>query len=209
VATRNFTLLAAATVWFGVVLQLYLSLHRAIAGGGSLAQGLASYFGYFTILTNIFVALALTAPLAAPASTAGGFFGRPGVQTAAAAAITLVSVAYALLLRHVWDPQGWQLVADRVLHYASPLLFLAHWWIAVPKRSLRWSDALAWASYPLAYFAYLLLRGLLLGEYSYYFVDVHALGYARTLLNALGLLVGFLVIAFALVAAARWQRGGE
>jgi hypothetical protein len=50
---RTAVIALAALAWLGVLLQLYLSLHSAIANGKGLIGGVVSYFGYFTILTNI------------------------------------------------------------------------------------------------------------------------------------------------------------
>ncbi len=203
---RFFMVLVASVAWCGVILQLYLSLKLSLADGKTVVEGLIVYLGYFTILTNILVAVVLTLPLVAPGSRAGRFFGRPGVRTATAAAITVVGLGYFLLLRKVWNPQGWQLVADVMLHYLTPILFLAYWWIAVPKQGLRWSRVGAWMSYPLGYFAYMLIRGELTGHYPYHFLDVTSLGYPGTLTNALGVLAGFLLVSLLLLLAGRWQK---
>ncbi len=117
--------------------------------------------------------------------------------------IALVGLTYHLLLRNVWDPQGLQKVADVTLHYAVPLLVVLHWWLAVPPARMAWHAPLAWAIWPLAYLGYALMRGLWLGTYPYPFIDVVELGYPRTLLNALGLLVVFLLVGVAFVALAR------
>ncbi len=203
---RFFAVVAAAVAWVGVLLQLALSLQLSLSNNKTVAEGLIVYFGYFTILTNILVALVLTASLLAPVSFAARYFVRPGIQTATAAAITLVGLAYFLLLRTVWNPQGWQLVADWVLHYLTPILFLVYWWIAVPKQGLRPTQIAAWASYPIGYLAYLLIRGELTGLYPYHFLDVSALGYGRTLANGLALLLGFGLVSLCLLATARLQR---
>ena len=58
-----------ALAWLGVLLQLYLSLHSAIENGRGVGGGLVSYFGYFTILTNVLVCISLTMPLVAPAAS--------------------------------------------------------------------------------------------------------------------------------------------
>lgn len=50
--------------------------------------------------------------------------------------------------------------------------------------------------YPGCYFVYALIRGHLLGTYPYPFIDVTALGYGAVLLNALGLLVAFVLLAW-------------
>jgi hypothetical protein len=70
-SVRGLAILVAGVAWFGVLLQLYLSLKSSVANGKTIAEGLIIYFGYFTILTNILVALVLTLPLVAPASSAG------------------------------------------------------------------------------------------------------------------------------------------
>jgi hypothetical protein len=202
---RLFTIFAAIVAWCGLLLQLYLSLSLTTANGKTIVEGLIIYFAYFTILTNLLVALVLTVPLLAPASRAGRFFTRPGVATATAAAITVVGLAYFLLLRKTWNPQGWQLAADEILHYLTPILFLVYWWISVPKQGLRWSQVGAWMSYPIGYLVYMLIRGELTGHYPYYFVDVSKIGYARTLTNALGILAGFVLMSLLLVLVGRWQ----
>lgn len=53
--------LLALAAWFGLRLQLWLSMRLSIANGKSVIGGLVAYFGYFTILTNVFVALECTA----------------------------------------------------------------------------------------------------------------------------------------------------
>lgn len=203
---RRFTIFVTMVAWFGVLLQLYLSLRLSLANGKTIGEGLIIFFGYFTILTNILAALALTLPLVAPASTAGRFAWRSGTQTATAAAIAVVGVAYFLLLRNVWNPQGWQLVADAVLHYLTPILFLAHWWFVVPKSGLRWFHVAAWLSYPAGYMFYMLVRGELTGLYPYHFLDVGALGYGQVLANGLGMLLGFVLMSSLLLVAARLQQ---
>lgn len=200
-----FAFVAAGVAWFGVFLQLYLSLKLSFANGKTAAEGLLVFFGYFTILTNILVALLLTLTLAAPASSAGRFFKRPGAATATAAAIGLVAITYFLLLRNVWDPKGWQLVADSVLHYVTPILFLVYWWIAVPKETLRWFHIPVWAGYPFGYLVYMLARGKLTGLYPYFFLDAGKLGYGKTLLNGLGVLFIFILVSGLLLVAARLQ----
>ncbi|MEZ5331796.1 MAG: Pr6Pr family membrane protein [Thermoanaerobaculia bacterium] len=202
---RGFALPAAALGWLALAGQLFFTVERVVGRGGSVAAGVVRYLGYFTILTNLLVALAWTA------HACGGwlwdrFFERPKVRTGIAAAIVLVGLAYALLLRNVWNPQGLEKAIDVVLHDVLPALFVAYWWIWVPKAALRWSDAFVWALYPLGYFVYTLLRGPLLAHYPYPFLDVAELGYGRTLVNGLGLLAVFLVVSWLLVAIGRLRR---
>ena len=205
--------LLACLAWFSVLLQLVLSVQLAITNGKPAVQGLVAYFGFFTVLTNLFVALVLTVPALAASTSAGRFFSRSSVQACAATSIALVGLAYHLLLRHVWDPEGWQWVADVLLHYVMPVLFCLYWlWEAVGKRDLRWWAPLVASVYPLIYLAYALARGLWVGSYPYPFIDVNVLGYATVLRNALGLLVGFVLMGYGLRAVGqrveRFRSGG-
>ena len=111
--------------WFALLLQLNLSVGMTAASGKPALMGIVIYLGYFTVLTNLFVALALLLPLVAPDSGIGRFAARPTVQGCAVNSILLVGIGYHLLLRHVWNPQGMQWIADMLLHYVMPILFLS------------------------------------------------------------------------------------
>ena len=196
----------AVLAWLGVLLQLFLSLHSAIENGKGLVGGLVSYFGYFTILTNLLVCIALTTTLIAPASSPGRFFARSDVTAGVATSIVFVGLAYHILLRNTWRPQGLNVVANDLLHYITPILFLAYWWFYFPKGALRWSYPLIWGLYPTAYLIYALIRGSIIGSYPYGFIDPSAIGYQRTMVNAVGLLIAFIAVGLFLTALGRVQR---
>jgi hypothetical protein len=196
--------LVAAIAWFGVLLQLYLSLRLAAHSGKSVVDGLVGFFGYFTVLTNIFVALAATLPLFR-SSRPGRWFGSAMALGCATTAIAFVGIVYHLLLRNLWAPAGLQWIADMTLHYVVPIALLAYWTIFPPTQKLPLWAPLAWCLYPVLYIAYALVRGELLGSYPYPFIDVTSLGYPRVLLNSLGLLVVFVVLGGAVYGIARLQ----
>ena len=202
---HRFVIFSATLGWATLGLQLYLTTAARLANGKGVIDSLIFYFSFYTILTNILVALALTLPLLRIRSRFTAFFSRPTVNTGIAASIAAVFIGYNLLLRHVWDPQGMQLVADELLHVGMPLLFLLYWWLAVPKSLLRWADVLRWTLYPVLYAVYALFHGALSGVYAYPFIDVGQLGYARVVLNAMGLLLAFNIIALLLIAVGRLQ----
>lgn len=197
------TLALAAAAWFGVLLQFVLLMQDAAAGKFSFGHALLLYFGFFTILTNLLAALALTLPWLASATRLGRFLGRPGVQTAVAASLGLVGLVYHLVLRSLWHPQGWVLVADVTMHYVVPIGFVLHWWWHVPTASLHVRRIPAWSSYPLAYAAYALVRGELTGLWPYPFIDAAALGYAAVARNTAVLLVLYATLCVVLVAVGR------
>ncbi|CAG8873344.1 hypothetical protein PS726_06446 [Pseudomonas fluorescens] len=201
---RHFVAVAAMLGWAGLSIQMYLILHSRWTLGASLIGGLMSFFSYFTVLSNTLVATVLTCEWTSRESATRRWFLQPWVSSAIAVSIAVVSLAYNLLLRHLWHPEGWQWLADELLHDIMPLLFLGYWWRCVPKGTLRvWHIAL-WVIYPLLYFAYALLRGHLLAVYPYPFVDVDKLGYPQVFINAGGLLAGFVVIALLVIGLDRW-----
>jgi len=203
---RIVTIAFALLSWFALGLQLQLSIARSLAAGDSALHGVWMYFAFFTILTNLIVASTLTLPLLGARFRS---LTRPGVSSAVAAYIAVVSIAYNLLLRGMWNPRGWQLAADILLHDVIPLLYLVYWWFNVPRRSLNWRSLPGWSVYPVIYFAYAMTRGALTGFYPYPFINAARLGYPQVLANACGLLLGFLAVAAALIALNRSRRGTE
>lgn len=202
---RALAAIAALLGWFALVLQLSLTIQLTLARSGSVASALWLWIGYFTITTNLLVAMALSAWAIGPLGPINRFFGRPDVQSMVAMSIVIVSLVYNLLLRGLWQPQGWQWLADVTLHDVMPLLFVVHWWLAVPKASLHWSQIGFWQIYPAAYFVYVLIRGAANGWYPYPFIDVATLGYPRVLVDALAVMLAFVVVAALLMALGRWQ----
>ena len=191
--------------WGALAIQLELVLFARWERGASLVGGLVSYFSYFTILTNTLAAIVLTYAADTRPSSGRAFFLQPWVASGIAVSIIVVGAAYSLLLRQLWQPEGLQWLASEVLHDVMPVLYALYWLFYVPKGVLRWSHVGLWILYPLVYFAYILLRGHLLGVYPYPFVDVEKLGYAQTFINASGILAGFVAVALLVVAVDRWR----
>jgi hypothetical protein len=203
--TRSFIAVAALLGWSGLTIQMYLILGMRWAVEASLLGGLVSFFSFFTVLTNTLLAVVLTYELNTRASKGRDFFLQPWVSSGIAASITVVCLAYSLLLRHLWQPQGWQFLADELLHDVMPVLFLLYWWLCVPKGALRLKHIAWWAIYPLVYFGYALLRGHSLGQYPYPFIDVARLGYPQVFINAGGIWVGFVLVSLVVVGLDRWM----
>jgi hypothetical protein len=178
--------------WVAILFQFYLIvLHRNLSIPGTIVQ----FFSYFTILTNIVVAVCCTLVLLKPTSRWGKFFSQPGVLTAVALYISVVGLVYNLVLRFLWAPQGLQKIVDELLHSVIPILFLIYWLLFVQKAALQWKNAFYWLLFPFIYSIYILCRGAFTGLYPYPFMDVVVLGYKQVLLNS-GYLAGvFLLIA--------------
>lgn len=183
----------AVVGWGALALQLVLIVRMFGPG-----LGLWRYFGFFTILSNISVA-AIASSIA---------LGREGWLTGAQArlmgltAIVTVGFVYSVLLRSMWNPQGWQKVADAGLHDVTPILFALLWAVSA-HGALRWRDV-AWAlAGPGLYLAYALGRGAMDGWYPYYFLDPKTQGPGALLLSIVGVIAVFAVAAASAVAVDR------
>ncbi|MDP3849108.1 MAG: Pr6Pr family membrane protein [Luteolibacter sp.] len=189
----------AVVAWFGVLLHFWLSIRLANANGKSLFDALVTYFGYFTILTNLFVATMYSLPPLGISRRLNAWLASVAVKGCATTGILLVAISYHLLLREIWAPQGAQLLADVILHYLVPAGVLADWLLSPRREAPDWSLPLKWTAYPFIFLAYALVRGEIIGTYPYPFIDVSVLGYRQAVLDACVLLGLSLVLGFMLL----------
>jgi hypothetical protein len=201
-ATR-FMFFIAIVAWLALILQLYLMLRNAATNGLAPLKAAWNFFSYFTILTNLLVAVCLSFILIKPASSTGRFFSKPSTLTAIALYIFIVGLTYNIVLRSIWAPTGLQKWVDEALHVVVPLLFIFWWLFFVPKGSLKWIHPFQWLIYPAVYLVYALLRGQFSGFHAYPFINTAELGYTRVLLNAGGLMLVFIAAGLLLVGIDR------
>ncbi|MEP7185321.1 MAG: Pr6Pr family membrane protein [Rhodanobacter sp.] len=203
---QRFVSASAATLgWFALALQLWLTVQLTRSHGGSTLAGAWIYLDYFTVLTNGVLATALTVDARGPRGQFGRWLMQPESIIAVAASIFIVGMVYNLALRGLWQPTGWQRLADELLHVVMPLLGLGFWWLATAGRRVGARRLLAWLLYPLGYLAYALARGAIDGRYPYPFLEVATLGYPRVLMNAAGVACAFALTGGVLFVVTRWR----
>ena len=200
---RVFGGLIAIVGWLSLILQLILQMTNPVTPEPGVPERFVRFFSYFTVATNIIVAITATAIAFFPLTRFGAFFSRPTVQAAVASYISIVGIVYSAFLRSVWDPQGWQAAADHLLHDAMPILFVAYWLLFAPKSGIALPDPIKWLVYPIVYVAYSLIRGAFVAWYPYWFVDVTELGYPIALRNTAFVVVAFVLIGMIFVAIAK------
>jgi hypothetical protein len=197
-AARITAMLLALLAWFTLALRLYLSIADALAKGLDLAPVLIGYCSFFTILSNLLVACVCTWIAFAPDRS------NSNLEAAAAVYIAVVGLGYTLLLRHTWDPQGAEKVADVLLHDLIPLLYVLYWFLFRRKRKpLPWRSALVWLIWPGIYLIYSMIRGAKIGTYSYPFLDPGNLGYSQVLITVLGLMAAFVILGVTTITLTR------
>jgi hypothetical protein len=178
------TVLIALIAWFAVILQYLLILQN---GKGTWLEITIRFFSFFTILTNLLVAICFTAIL----SGRGRFFTRPGTITAITVYILVVGAVYNIILRFEWQPRGWQMLVDELLHTIVPLVVQVYWFLFVPRGQTHWKQVFAWLIYPAVYCAFIMVRAAVVHEYPYPFIDVGALGTGKVILNCVVLCAVF------------------
>jgi hypothetical protein len=178
----------AALGWFAVIGQYF----NAYAG----TPNAWNYLSFFTILSNILVAVTLTSAALAPDSSAGRFFARPVVATSVAVYITVTGLVYYFLLASLYDLEGWTKHFDHILHYVMPPAFVLYWLVFVRKGTLHVGSIPWMLIFPLLYGVYTLLRGPFVHWYPYPFIDVSTLGYPRTFRN-----IGEFIVFFAFMSS--------
>jgi len=186
--------------WFALVAQLVLVIMNSKV---SLAETVFRFFSYFTILSNILVALCFTALLIKPKSAWGRIFTHPKVISGTMVYIILVSAVYNLVLRQLWNPEGLQKIVDVILHSTIPMLFVVHWLFRVPKNELQWKNAFTWLLFPLFDIILVLIGGSLSNFYPYPFIDVSESGYDTILMNCAGLFIIFFVLSLVVIGTGK------
>ncbi|MGK6356239.1 Pr6Pr family membrane protein [Sphingomonas sp. DT-207] len=186
--------------WAGLAIQLDASLAKS----GSLGASLWSMLRFFTVISNLILALFFT-------GIALGFarLMRPRAIGGMTLTMLLVGVVYHLLLRGLVELSAGAMLANVLLHKVTPLLAAGFWLAFAVKGGLRFSDPLRWTALPLAYLGYALGRGAIDGVYPYPFMDVASIGWTRTLANSAAIAAGFLVAGYALVFLDRLLAGRE
>ena len=185
--------LAAAVIalaaWAGLAVQFTASFGQS----GSVAETVWILLRYFTVITNLLVAIMMTRVEMERRTS-------PFLMAGLTLAIVFVGIVYATLLHGLVELSGSALIADYLLHYVVPTAMAFYWLAFAPKIGLQFRDPLLWCVYPLAYLFYVVVRGSVDARYPYPFIDVAALGYGRILLNSLMLLVAYLLAGLVLVA---------
>jgi hypothetical protein len=190
----------ATLAWLALAAQTDITVHRMLARGLTVFDGIERLSSYLTNLTDLSVALCFSFVAAPGRSPPGRFFRKPPVVTAVVVYIVFVGLAYNLLLRHLWTPSGYRAVLNECLHTVIPVLSVIYWVLFVPRFQLTLRQCFLWLVYPLSYLCITLWRGSTSDFYPYPFIDVGELGYPHVLLNATLLVLAFVTLMGVFIA---------
>jgi len=178
-----------------LVLQLVLILRNP----GSPLALVVRYFSFFTILSNIVVTGVCIA-----VALGRGWLRSPVARGAAALYIAVTAGIYAALLQGLVHLAGAGVLADDLLHKVVPALYVVAWLACAPHRLLRWTDVLRWLLFPLVYIGWVLLRGAVVHEYPYPFLDLTKSAGGVVAVHCVAMGVLFALLGLVLVAADRF-----
>ncbi|WP_051267367.1 Pr6Pr family membrane protein [Nakamurella lactea] len=209
-----------ARIWHGLTLvvalaALVLQFVLVLRGGHVLGETtlpptgerVLNYFSYFTIQSNILVAV--TAWTLVAGRDTDRTWWRV-VRLNAVVGISITGLVVWLILapwmkKNGMGLHGADLLADRLLHVVVPLLAVIGFVVFGPRKRVSVRDLLLTLVWPLAWIGYTLIHGVIADWYPYPFVDVAANGYPRVLLNCLGIAVLLLVVTGVLLLLGRWR----
>ncbi len=180
-------------VLVALVLEVAQALSIAPGSGLGRAERLTRLFSYFTIQSNLLVALASVLVLLAPV---GGGRLRAVIGLDALLCIAVTGVVYhALLSGYASELAPAGQVSNFLLHTVAPIGTWVVWLLVGPRPRFRWSTV-GWAVvYPLAWIAYTFVHGAISGWYPYQFLDVGAIGLGQALTNTAGIALAFGLLA--------------
>ena len=202
--------LTSALVTFGIVLQLQVAATNDNGFFEAVPARVVNVLSYFTVQSNILVALT-TGLLAVRLDRTATWFRV--LRLSAVIAITITGVVFHLALKGLTELTGKAVTADWILHTASPILGVVGWVVFGPRGWVTRRIVRLSVVFPLLWLAYTLARGALVQDrtgrdfYPYPFLDVVDHGYARVVVNLVLVAVLFFVLALGALAADRRLRG--
>lgn len=175
------------------------------SGLGGLVGRLADFVAYFTTDSNILV-LVVFAVLALRGTERGPVFRV--VFFSALLMILVTGLVYGVVLRESIERQGLDVVSNLFVHYLTPMAALVGWVLAGPFGWIRLRLVPAILVIPILWLIATLIRGAIIDEYPYGFLNVVELGYGMVFVNVLVVVVlaGLLCAVFLGIDRVRVRR---
>ncbi len=204
---RRWHVLTAGVAVLTIVLQLAL----VIRGGQVLdeveppgmALRLLRFIAYFTVQSNVLVAITATALALDPRRDGRSW---RAVRLAAIVGITVTGLVHFLLLRPLLDLDGADWLADKLLHMVVPVLAVLGWAMFGPRPRVDGRSIVVALAWPLLWLATVLVIGAATGWYPYPFLDHREDGAGAVAIVSVAVTVLFLALfMLARYLDGRWQ----
>ncbi len=181
------------------VLGTYPSQNTNPTALGFADQGLLGrvfdWFTYFTLWSNILVAIVMLMLFARP--DRNSFWFRV-LRLDSVLMIVVTGIIYNVVLAATAKNQGLEVWTNFFLHVLTPLLTFVVWLVAGPRGWISWRIIAASLILPIIWLVFALVRGAFIGAYPYGFLDVATYGYGTVLTNVAGIVVFAIVLCLIL-----------
>jgi len=184
---KLFLYASCISIIFGLTIMFY-SMYSDKTGM-DLVAAVLSFFSYFTILTNTFIAIVYFTEINKKDRLTDTIRGSVLVY------ILLTGIIYFFFLKNIWNPEGPALVGDIILHYISPVLFLIYFFVFRSGEKLDRNFFVKVLVFPLIYFIFTLITGIFTGVYPYPFMNAVKLGHIMVLINSFLIMIVIEIIA--------------
>ncbi len=146
------------------------------------------YYSYFTVLSNITLAVSSFLLLLRPKRNGTGF---NVLRLDGLICIIITSVVYNLILRGNHPPEGIMILTNELLHVVVPFLGILGWLVYGPRSGINLKIIILAIIPPFLYVVYIFIRGKLTGLYPYPFMDLGRISFTQALIN-----VGLIMVIF-------------
>jgi hypothetical protein len=202
---RNLFGLNALSAWLGFgmsfvielfYLEPYVSPTASLygnhaAGWPGAFNRIVDLLSYFTIWSQIVVGIVMTLLFVNPARD-GKLFRVFRIDSVLM--ITVTGIVYNILIGPKFPPQGLNVYSSFLEHSLTPLLTVIIFVVAGPRGWFSRETVAAGLYLPIAYIFYALIRGAIIHQYPYDFMDVVTYGYVSVIITVLVILVAALLM---------------
>jgi hypothetical protein len=195
------TLLRAVRSGTGVAVVVALVAQYA-NGSDRATFSAANFFSYFTVISNILVAVVLLSLAARPMLVDEPRFEL--LRGTVTLCISATGLVYAVLLAPAAADVDVTLKwVDFIVHTLAPIVGFADWIVDPPRRRPTLAAAATWLVIPLVWLVYTMIRGPIVDWYPYPFLDPDLESAASIIVTCIGITVVFCLFA----AGLRWWAG--
>jgi hypothetical protein len=200
---QRVNLAVAVFIAAALLLRLLLTIFWPTADlDPHLLVRLERFASYFTIQSNVAALLASLAvvrgrPLDSP-------LGRT-LRLAALVGMTITAIVYVVVLSGDSHNTGMDQVANLMLHYIGPPLFVLAWVTVGPFPHFELADVGRGLVWPASWIVWTLVHGALTDWYPYPFIDVGVKGYGAVFVSLCFITVFALALNALYIGLARWR----
>jgi hypothetical protein len=203
----TYEIIFSVAIFIAIVIQYSYGLFHKTE---SVFNYTEQFFSYFTILSNMFVAVVFAIDASLLLRRKVYSFRFDSIRGAAVFCIITTGLTYSLFLHgpgsHGQVPYsiGW---VNEIFHHIVPLVAALDWLFFPPKNRMNWSTLFAWIGLTMIYAVLVELAGTMTHTYPYFFLNPELFrGYAGIFRASAGFLPFFLVFSLLVIGSTNSQR---